>query len=102
MLLERLVIGVLAAAPRQACSGNPIILASSWIDFLHDRIVETTPTETGDFHAFDRSTRNVRNIDIQDGFGRQPVPKHLVRYPSRIARPHLEAKGILSFLRYSH
>ena len=99
VVLKRLVIGILKAAPGLAGTGNPIILPSSRIDFFNDRILEAPPTETSHLDSLDGSQRHIRDIHIQDRFGRQSVQQNLPCHTSRISRPDIESKFVFTLLK---
>src|SRR6185503_19741028 len=59
-LFKRLVVGILASAPRHTGPGNPIVGPTMRIDLLSDRIVEAPAAETGDLDSGDPPVRPIR------------------------------------------
>ena len=70
-LLKRLMVGILASAPRHTGPGNPVVGPAMRIDLFNDRIVEAPAAETGDSDSGDRPERPIRNIEILERFVRQ-------------------------------
>src|SRR3989442_10902145 len=77
-LLKRLMVGILASAPRHAGPGNPIVGLAMRIDLFNDRIVETPAAETGDSDSGDRPERPIRNVRSEEHTSELQSRPHLV------------------------
>lgn len=101
-LFDGLMVRILAAAPRDALPGNPIVLASVRIKLFDNRIVKAAAAEAGHAHARDRPSWPIRNVDVQQRFLGQTLIKHQPGHTRSIRRTDGKAKILCPLLGHGH